>query len=225
MQSRRSLLVLSSTLVAAALAVHAAPAPAQALMPEAQEYRILSPPQPTSSPGKIEVVEFFSYGCPHCNEFYPLLNAWAAKLPKDVVFKRVAVGFGRQGWINLQRAYYALEATGDLAKLDGALFHAIHVEKLPLFEEPALADWVGKHGGDAERFAAAYTSFGVNNLTVQADRMVENFQVTGIPALAINGQYVAQGATFEEILQHADHAIAQVRAATTTAPAPAAKNH
>jgi thiol:disulfide interchange protein DsbA len=223
MQFRRPLLALSSTLLAAALAVRAAPAPAQALMPEAQEYRTLSPPQPTSSPGKIEVVEFFSYGCPHCNEFYPLVNSWARKLPKDVVFKRVPVGFNRPNWVNLARAYYALEASGDLAKLDGALFHAIHEEKLPLFDEPTLADWVGKHGGDAERFAAAYASFGVNNLTVQADRMAENYRVEGIPALAINGQYVAQGATFAEILEHADHAIARVRAAGA-APAPAAKD-
>ena len=113
-----------------------------------------------------------------------------------MVFRRVPVGFNRPAWINLQRTYFALQASGDLARLDGKLFQALHEEHLPLFEEPALAEWVGKNGGDAQKFAAAYTSFGINNLTVEADKMSEDYQVTGIPTMAVAGKYIALGDTF-----------------------------
>lgn len=221
MPIRTGTLTLTLCILASALLVRAGSAPAQALLPEDQEYRPLAHPQPTSSPGKIEVIEFFSYACPHCSEFYPLLSSWVAKLPKDVVFRRVPVGFNRPAWVNMARAYYALEASGDLARLDGALFHAIHEEKLKLFDEPSLAEWVGARGGNAERFAAAYTSFGVNNQTVQADRMTEEYGIEGVPALVINGEYLALGSNFAAMLVNADHAIAHVRAAGSTGRAAA----
>jgi len=185
-------------------------------------FRTLTPSQPTSSPGKIEVIEFFSFACPHCNEFYPLLTTWLAKQPKDVVLVRVPVGFNRPAWINLQRAYYALQATGDFTRLNGALFKAIHEQGRQLFDEQSLADWVGAQGGNAEQFTAAYTSFGVNNQTVQADTMAENYRVEGVPTMAVNGEYVAQGATFAEILANTDKLIARVRAERASAR-PAAK--
>jgi thiol:disulfide interchange protein DsbA len=214
---------LTGSLPLAALATVVAllPAVVPAQLVEGTDYRTLTPPQPTSSPGKLEVLEFFSYACPHCNKFYPLVSAWAAKLPKDVVFKRVAVGYARPQWLNLSRTFYALQASGDLGKLDGALFHAIHDENQPLFEEQAIADWVGKHGGNADKFANAYVSFGVNNQTVQADQMVEDYQIGGIPALAVNGRYVVispgeasdEEQTFRELLVRTDKVIAMARAA------------
>jgi protein dithiol oxidoreductase (disulfide-forming) len=215
----RSLALVSVWLLMVAAAL--APAGAAAQLVEGTDYRTLTPAQPTSSPGKIEVVEFFSYACPHCNKFYPLVSAWAAKLPKDVVFKRVPVGYERPQWLNLSRAYYALLATGDFARLDGPLFHAIHDEQLPLFDEQSIADWVGKHGGNADKFENAYVSFGVNNQTVQADQMVEDYQIGGIPALAVNGRYVVispgeatdEEATFRELLTRTDKVIAMARAA------------
>jgi thiol:disulfide interchange protein DsbA len=182
-----------------------------------QPYRELATPQPTMSPGKIEVLEFFSYGCPHCNEFYPLLNAWLVKQPKDIVLRREAVGFGHPAWVNLARAYYALKVTGDLPKLDGALFHALHEEQLPLVDEQSLADWVGKKGGDAGKFTAAYISFGVNNQTVQSDAMVQKYTIEGIPALIIDGRYLVLGDSHEEMLANADKAIAVTRAARKAA--------
>jgi protein dithiol oxidoreductase (disulfide-forming) len=186
-------------------------------------FRMVTPLQPTSSPGKIEVIEFFSFACPHCNEFYPLLTTWLAKQPKDVVLVHVPVGFNRPPWINLQRAYYALLATGDSPRLDGALFRAIHEEGKPLFDEPSLADWVGANGGSADKFTAAYTSFAVNNQTVQADALAENYGVEGVPTMAVNGEYVAEGATFAEILVNTDKLIAKVRAERASA-APATKH-
>jgi protein dithiol oxidoreductase (disulfide-forming) len=205
----------------------AAGAPAATPLTEGHDYRELRPARPTSSPGKIEVLEFFSYGCPHCAKFSPLVSAWAAALPKDVVFRRVPVSYGRPAWMNRARAYYSLEATGDLKKLDAALFRAIHDEQQNLFDEQALADWVGSQGGDAARFANAYASFGVNNQTVQADQMVEDFGIEAIPTLVVNGRYVvvspAQSAdeqqTFRELLALTDRVIALARGG---APRPAA---
>lgn len=188
---------------------------------EGKEYTRLKNPQPVETGKKIEVIEFFSYGCPHCSEFYPLISAWAARLPKDVAFKRVAVGFGRPAWVNLARAYYALESTGDLAKLDGAVFHAIHAEHQALFDEESIARWVGEHGGNAAQFANAYASFSVNNETFQADEMTESYRVDAVPTLAVNGKYVAIGGSFAELLDHADKLIARVRAETPGARAPA----
>jgi protein dithiol oxidoreductase (disulfide-forming) len=209
-----ALCVLTATFLLAS-----GPSAAQAV--EGRDYRTVNAPDPNTTPaGKIEVTEFFSYGCPHCNDFYPLVTAWLARQPKDVVFKRVPVGFGRPQWVNLARAYYALLDIGELERLDGALFHAIHEEHLELFDLESLAAWVGKHGGDADKFTNAYTSFGVNNQTAQADQMAEDFQVTGIPTLAVNGRYVVLGAqqasdehaAFLELLTTADKVIAMARA-------------
>lgn len=191
---------------------------------EGTTFRTISPPQPTSSPGKIEVIEFFSYACPHCAHFYPMLESWLAKQPKDVVLRKVPVGFNRDVWINLQRAYYALQASGDLAKLDGALFHAIHEEQLQLFDEQSLTDWVAKNGGHADKFAKAYADLGVNTETVQADTLAEKYAIGGVPALAVNGQYVAVSTAKDEhqalidTLAHTDQLIAQVRAARAAKP-------
>jgi len=178
---------------------------------EGTDYRKIGPPQPTDSPGKIEVIEFFSYMCPHCNEFYPLVSIWEAKLPRNVVFRRVPVGFNRPGWINLARAYYALQASGDLGKLDGALFYAIHEQHLQLFDEPSLADWVGKSGGHAEQFAAAYASFGVNNQTVQADQTAEKYGIEAVPTMTVNGEYQAMGKNLAEMLLNTDRLIARAQ--------------
>ncbi len=186
---------------------------AQRLAAQADDYfRVLDPPQPPGPPGKIEVIEFFSYGCPHCAEFAPLVSTWTSTLPRDVVFRRVPVGFNRPAWVNLQRAWYALVASGDVATLDAALFKAIHEQHLQLFDAESLTDWVGKNGGHADKFAAAYASFGVNNQTVQADETAERYHIDSIPTLAVNGEYAAQGSTFSEILANTSRLIDKVRA-------------
>ena len=207
------------TLVVSPVAAYAAPPT------EGTEYRKIDPAQHTESTGKIEVLEFFSYGCPHCNEFYPLISAWAAKLPKDVVLKRVAVGLGRTAWTNLAKTYYALVTTGDMQRVDAQLFHAIHEEHAPLFDEKAISGWVAKHGVDAAKFNTAFESFGVNTKANQADDMLENYKVDGVPTLTVDGKYVVLGSSFEQILQNADAVIAKVRAEKMAGgPVPAA-NH
>ncbi len=216
MRIRHPVMSLAGAVLALAAVLGGPPALAQV---EGTNYSVLSPPQPTQSPGKIEVVEFFSYACPHCAEFYPLVSTWLAMQPKDVAFRRVPVGFERPPWINLQRAYFALLASGDFNRLDGALFAAIHQQQQPLFDEAALADWVGKNGGNAEKFAAAYTSFGINNQTVQADKMAEDYRITGVPTMVVEGKYAALGNTLSELLSNTDKLIAKVRAEHAAAAA------
>lgn len=183
------------------------------------DYRTIDPPQHPETVGKIEVLEFFSYGCPHCNEFYPLINAWVAKHPKDVVFKRVAAGLGRTAWTNLAKTYYTLEATGDLTRLDAAVFHAIHEEHKPLFDEKAISQWVGQHGVDPVKFNTAFESFGVNTKTNQAEEMIETYKVDGVPALTVDGKYLILGNSFEQMLSNLDGVIAKVRAEHAAAAA------
>jgi len=209
-------------LIAALLALAALSGQAPALAQgDTSEYRVLPTPQPTQvPPGKIEVLEFFSYACPHCAEFYPLLHTWLAAQSKDVVLRRVPVGFDRPPWINMQRAFYALQASGDLDRLDAKIFQAIHEEHIPLFQEQALFDWVSKNGASYEQFANAYGSFAINNDTVQADKMAEAYQITGVPTLAVDGRYLVLGDSFTEILTNAQKAIERVRAERAAAARP-----
>jgi thiol:disulfide interchange protein DsbA len=214
---------MSSRALFLALVLFVLSVPLRAEVVAGQQYRPVDPPQHGDTPGKIEVIEFFSYGCPHCNDFYPLVTAWAAQLPKDVVFKRVATGMGRTAWTNLAKAYYTLETTGDLKRLDGPLFHAIHDEHLPLFDEKSITEWVGKHGVDAAKFTTTFESFGVNTKISQAERMVENYKIEGVPMLAVDGRFIILGNSFEQFLSNADSVIAKARSERT--PTAAAASH
>jgi protein dithiol oxidoreductase (disulfide-forming) len=205
-------MLIRSTLLALVLVVLSLPSHAAGLV-EGTDYRTLDPPQHSDSPpGKIEVLEFFSWGCPHCNEFNPLITQWAQKAPKDVVFKRVATGMGRTAWTNLARAYYALESLGFAETLNAPMFHAIHEEHLPLFDEGAITAWVGKHGVDPAKFRTAFDSFGVNTRLNQAEQMVENYKIEGVPSLAVAGKYIVLGNSYEEIMTHLEGVVAKVRA-------------
>jgi protein dithiol oxidoreductase (disulfide-forming) len=182
-------------------------------------YRTLDAPQPTENPGKVEVIEFFSYDS-NSGEFYPLLSRWSAKLPPDVVFRRVAVR-------RTADVYYALEATGDLDKLEGALFHAINDGDATLVTQlngvkqivglTQLIGWIGAHGGDAQRFTAAYQSAEVKAKLNQADAMYDRYRIDGSslngpPAIVVDGKYLVLGWSAEEHIKHIDELIAKVRA-------------
>src|SRR6202050_5083484 len=140
------------------LALSTAP---QASIVAGNDYVVLNTPQRQENNGKIEVLEFFSWGCPHCYEFYPKLSRWLATLPKDHSFKRVPVGLGHPEWEALAKAYYALQSTGDVDRLDSKIFEDIHKNHVWLYDERSITTWVGKHGVDVARFTAAFRSFGV----------------------------------------------------------------
>ncbi|MDE2584844.1 MAG: thiol:disulfide interchange protein DsbA/DsbL [Betaproteobacteria bacterium] len=191
-----------------ALLAFALPASAQTL---GKDYTLVEPPQATETPGKIEVIEFFSYGCPHCKDFHPLVTAWAAKQSQDVVFKRVPVTFGRAAWTTLGKLYYALETSGDLAKLDGAVFHAIHEDRTNLFDDRSIIEWVHKQGADPKKFSDAYSSFTVNSKMARAEQLARAYKVDGVPMVVVDGKYVVKGQSFQDVLNSADQLIAKVR--------------
>ena len=172
-----------------------------------REYKPLATPQTPETPGKLEVLEFFSYACPHCNAFHPLVTQWAKQLPANAVFIRVPVSFGRPEWGQLVRAYYALQATGDLGRLDSALFDAIHKEHQTLFNEATLTAWAVQHGVPEEKFRAAYNSFNVTTRASHADQLSRDYQVQGVPTLVVDGKYEVQGKDHTELLANASQVV------------------
>lgn len=182
---------------------------------EGTDYQLLNPTQPTSNPGKIVVTEFFSYECPHCFVFYPVVTAWANKLPKDVVFERVPVSLGRAAWQPASQAFYALQAMGKLEQMDRLIFNAIHVQNVKLFDEASITAFVAKQGVNAADFTAAYNSFGVKSNMVRAEQLMKSHRVQGTPALVIDGKYVVMSEgtkNYEDWLVRADKLIAKARA-------------
>jgi thiol:disulfide interchange protein DsbA len=183
------------------IALMALASPAQAQLVVGRDYMAIEPAQLTDNPAKIEVIEFFSYACPHCNDLSPHINQWAAKLPSDVVFKRVAVGFNSPFYQTMARLYYTLEALGELQRLDAAVFHAIHEKGLKLVDDKSIAEWVTGQGVDAKKFSDAYNSFGVATKTKRADQIAQASKITGVPALVIDGRYLVIG---REVKNHND---------------------
>lgn len=195
----------------------AAPGIAPAQQPhEGSQYIRLQQPQPTDSPGKIEVTEFFWYSCPHCNALEPGLEAWIKKLPQDVVVRRVPVRFNA-GMEPQQRLYYTLEALGKLEALHRLVFTAIHEQRQPLNTADRILDWAQKQGLDKAQFSAAYNSFGVQSKVQRAAKLAEAYKIDGVPTLAINGRYLTSPSLAGSnvgALQVADFLIGQERQAS-----------
>jgi protein dithiol oxidoreductase (disulfide-forming) len=182
---------------------------------EGTDYQLLSPAQSTINPGKIVVTEFFSYECSHCFMFYPVVTAWANKLPKDVVFDRVPVSLGRAAWQPISQAFYALQAIDKLDQLDRAIFNAIHVQNVKLFDEASITAFVAKQGVNAADFTAAYNSFSAKSNVLRAEQSMKAYRVQGTPALVVDGKYVVlnEGTkNYEEWLARTDKIIAKARA-------------
>lgn len=187
---RRQFNALPLTLaLGAAAATTSREALAQGGPVEGKQYRQLPKPMPTHAPGKIELLEFFWYGCPHCFVFDPLLKQWLAQAPADVAFRRVHVGFG--GVLRLhQRFFYALEALGVEAELHDRVFNAFQVEQVDVNSDEALLALGTKLGLDAAKLRQAWNSFGVQSKCMQATRLSDDYGIDGVPALSIAGRYV-----------------------------------
>lgn len=201
-------------------AAHAEPA-------QGRDWRPITPPQPSGVPGKIEVLEFFAYGCPHCADLNPLIESWAKTLPEDVAFRRVPVSFGRAAWANLQKLYFALDLLGELPRLDQAVFDAIHRGRVSLFTEPAIRAWVAEKGIDAKTFQAAFESFDVDVRLKRSDQLVRDYGVDAVPMIAVAGRYAVTGQAGKgqaDLLRIADEVVALARVQAGGAPAgPAAQ--
>jgi len=177
-------------LAAIAFALFSLALPVHAQLAAGKDYIVIEPALGSDNPASIEVIEFFSYGCPHCSDLHTPISKWAARLPADVTFKRVPVGFGNPYYQNLAKLYYALEAIGELQKLDSSVFHAIHEKGLKLIDDKSILEWVTAQGVDAKKFSDAYNSFGVVSKTKRADQMVQASKIRGVPSLVVDGRYL-----------------------------------
>jgi thiol:disulfide interchange protein DsbA len=177
-----------------------------------RDFRVISPPL-MGERNKIEVTEFFWYGCPHCFDFEPVLADWVKKLPADVSFRRVPVIFPNNKWALGARLYYTLEAMNLLEKFHSDVFNAIHGERLRLDDEKVLFEWVARKGIDAKQFSETWSSFGVQSHMQQARGTVVAAGVTGVPAVMVQGRYLAlTPGNYGELLANIDALVARVRA-------------
>jgi len=156
---------------------------------EGFDYRILPTPQPLESKGKVEVIEFFWYGCPHCYDFEPELNAWLKRQPKDVIFRKVPVAF-RDDFMPHSQLFYALEAMGKGDALNDKVMYAMHKENKRLITENEIADWVATQGIDRNTFLATYRSFAVVSKARAARQMADAYRIDGVPTIVMQGRYV-----------------------------------
>jgi thiol:disulfide interchange protein DsbA len=160
---------------------------------EGIHYIRLGEPAPAGPAGKIEVIEFFWYECPHCNAFEPALEGWTRKLPADVAFRRVPVWFREEPFSTQQRLFYALEALDLLPTLHRKVFQAIHVERVRMRTPEDLAAFALKNGVDPVKFIAAYNAFSVQAKSMQARQTAAAYKIDSVPAMGVHGRYYTNG--------------------------------
>jgi thiol:disulfide interchange protein DsbA len=190
---------------------------AQGAPVEGTHYARLQSPAPVAAPaGKIEVVEFFSYACPHCNALEPTLDAWMKKLPSDVVFRRVPVGFSA-AYESLQKLYYGLEAMGKLDEMHRRVFAAIHLQRQRLDREADQVAFLNANGVDGAKYAKLTKEFFVVTKLQQAKKLVDAYKVDGVPTLGVQGRYFTSGGMAgdnERALAVVDFLVQKVRKGT-----------
>jgi thiol:disulfide interchange protein DsbA len=166
-------------------------------------------PQPTDAGDKIEVLEFFSYSCPHCFNFEPFISSWKKTKPANVVFIRVPAIF-RPEWEVQARAYFALSVMGEIDKVHGKIFKAIHKDKMHLNKLNEIADFVAKNGVDKEKFLKEYNSFAVDNMVRKVKKKQKGYQIQGVPTMAVNGKYLTSGSmagSYDNLIKIIDYLI------------------
>lgn len=215
MQRREFSMSAASVAAAASLGTWATTAQAQRKPPqEGSEYLVLDKRAPVEAPaGKIEVVEFFWYSCPHCNRFEPALEEWIKKAPKDVVVRRVPIAF-RPDFEPQQRLFYVLEAMNKVGTLHKKVFHAIHVEQQLLNTADLIAAWAEKQGINKAKFLEMYNSAAIAAKARAATQLQDIYKIDGVPALGVAGRFYTSGShaqTMERALVITDYLIAQAR--------------
>ena len=180
---------------------------------EGRDFVRLGTPVAVPAGGKIDVIEFFSYGCPHCFSFEPMLEQWIKKLPPDAAFRRIPAVFNPtfEGYAKL---FYALEAAGQAEALHKRVFAAIHVQRQRLDKDADIAAFVSGNGGDGAKVVDAYKSFGVATKIRQAKQAADAYKIDGVPALGIHGRWFTSGSLAngnDKALAVADYLIAQAR--------------
>ncbi|MEJ5153048.1 thiol:disulfide interchange protein DsbA/DsbL [Comamonas sp. MYb396] len=188
-----------STLAASATAASALSLPfatganAQAKFKEGKDYlKLAKPVTPDAPAGKVEVIEFFWYSCPHCNAFEPQFEAWAKAAPKNLQIRRVPVAFNNT-FVPQQKIYFALESMGLIPDVHVKVFRAIHVERQRLNKDDEIFAWMDKNGVDLAKFKEAYNSFSVAGQVRKATQLQESYGVEGVPSLGVAGKYYTDG--------------------------------
>jgi thiol:disulfide interchange protein DsbA len=164
-------------------------APAAAEPQEGRDYELVVPALARPDESKVVVMEFFSYACPHCYAFAPVLKSWEAELPDDVVLDRVAVAVGRQPWVLPAQLFYALRAMNKHEELDSAVFDAMHVERVDLATTRQVVDWAAAQGVDRAGFEAALGAFSVKSFVARGDQLAKAARIPGVPTLVVDGRY------------------------------------
>ena len=210
MDRRRFALRLTAAAAAASLPLATW---AQGAPVEGRDYARLATPLPMPATGKVEVVEFFGYWCPHCNSFEPTLDAWVRKLPADVSFHRVPVAFSAPQE-PYAKIFFTLEAMGLLEQMHRKVFAAIHVQHQHLEKESEILAFMTANGIDAAKFSETYKSFTVASKFKQARQLADAYRIDGVPTLGIQGRFftspsLAGGA--EQALRVTDQLIQRAR--------------
>jgi thiol:disulfide interchange protein DsbA len=183
-------------------------APLAAFAQRSPEFYELNPPQPVETTDKIEVLEFFWYGCIHCYNLEPKLDTWLKTLPKDVEFRRVPAVLSDR-WALDASIYYGFEALGLVDKLHRPLFDAIHRDRLRTDNWQQLSAWLEKQGVDSKKFETTVKSFGVQSKTKRATRLTSGYKIDGTPAMAVQGRYTVPSS--DAMLNIVNQLVAQVR--------------
>ncbi|WP_297528184.1 thiol:disulfide interchange protein DsbA/DsbL [Thiohalobacter sp.] len=178
-----------------------------------KDYLTIRPAQPTNDPARIEVVEMFWYGCPHCFQLEPLIEEWAAKLPDDVNFLRVPAVLSPR-WELLAKAWYTAELLGVTDRIHKALFDEIHVKRKRINSEPALRSFFVQQGVKGEDFDNTFNSFGVAAKVNRARQLTRNYGIRGVPSMIVEGRYrtsATEAGSHERMLEVVDYLVEQAR--------------
>ena len=218
MKRREFSLSAASAVAFSALALPVAtPVMAQARQfKEGKDFKRLDKPVAPDAPaGKVDVIEFFWYSCPHCNAFEPTLDAWVKAAPKDLSIRRVPVAFNAS-FVPQQKLFYTLEGMGKLDALHAKVFRAIHVEKAKLAKDDEILAWVTQQGVDAAKFKEVYGSFSVANQVRRASQLQDSYGVEGVPSMGVAGKYYTDGTmagSMQTVLQVVEYLAATARKA------------
>ncbi|PTQ72945.1 thiol:disulfide interchange protein DsbA/DsbL [Pseudomonas sp. GV071] len=208
-------LIFSAVLATASLIGMTATATAAEPIEAGKQYVELSSPVPVSKPGKIEVVELFWYGCPHCYHFEPTINPWIKKLPDDVHFVRIPAMFGGV-WDAHGQLFVTLETMGVEDKVHAAIFDAIQKQGKKLAKPDEMAEFLATQGVDKDEFLKAFNSFGVKSQVEKDKKLAMAYQISGVPTMIVNGKYrfdIGSAGGPDQALEVADQLIAKERAA------------
>jgi thiol:disulfide interchange protein DsbA len=176
-------------------------------------YKLIIPVQPTQTENKIEIVEVFWYGCPHCYDFEPFVENWLEQIPEDVEFRRMPAIFNKN-WIAHAKAYFTAEKLGVLDKIHSPLFNALHKERKRIYSEGELKDFFVANGIDGDDFTRVFNSSEIETKFKQAFIMGQRYKISGVPAVIINGKYMTSGSlagSYENLLKIVDELIVKER--------------